>query len=92
MDVVQCKFIFVFDTLACYNILLSLALTTCCVLSFYLAMSANLFRASVFLCAFAVGVKLPPLIIFPGTEGGPVHAEFEALLAQRNDCEVLMVQ
>lgn len=38
-------------------------------------MSPNSFRASIFLCASAVGVKLRPLIVFAGVPDESVHAE-----------------
>lgn len=41
-------------------------------------MSENSFRASVFLCASATGVKLCPLIVFSGTPGGPIEEELHA--------------
>lgn len=57
-----------------------------------IAMSANSFRASVFLCASATGRKLPPLIVFAGVIGGPVQRELERHPAHRADRVVLTVQ
>lgn len=38
-------------------------------------MSPNLFRSSIFLCVYVVGVKFRPLIVFAGVLDEPVHAE-----------------
>ncbi|KAG6592767.1 Cytochrome P450 [Phytophthora cinnamomi] len=56
------------------------------------SMSANSFRASVFLCASATGRKLPPLVVFKGEPGYHVQAELERHSAHRSDKVVLTVQ
>ncbi|KAG6621412.1 Cytochrome P450 [Phytophthora cinnamomi] len=56
------------------------------------SMSANSFRASVFLCASATGCKLPPLVVFKGEPGYHVQAELERHPAHRSDKVVLTVQ
>ncbi|KAG6620827.1 Cytochrome P450 [Phytophthora cinnamomi] len=56
------------------------------------SMSANSFRASVFLCASATGRKLPPLVVFKGEPGYHVQAELERHPAHRSDKVVLTVQ
>lgn len=54
-------------------------------------MSENSFRASVFLCASATGIKLRPLIVFCGTPDGPVQDEL-TLHPEHNESAILAVQ
>ncbi|EGZ28681.1 hypothetical protein PHYSODRAFT_473228 [Phytophthora sojae] len=55
-------------------------------------MSENSFRASVFLCASATGVKLPPFIEFAGVQGCKVEAEVHMNTFHKDEKVVLAVQ